>query len=69
VLAWEGDLFGPTVNLASRLVNLARPVTVIVADDVGQRLRDEPGFELRHLRQVKLKGIGRVRSWVLRRRT
>src|SRR5262249_48880519 len=24
-LSWEGDLFGPTVNIASRLVNLARP--------------------------------------------
>lgn len=68
VLAWEGDLFGPTVNLASRLVNLARPGTVIVAEDLGLRLRDEPGFELRHLRQVRLKGIGGVRSWVLRRR-
>jgi len=66
-LAWEGDLFGPTVNLASRLVNFARPGTVVVAEEVGDQLRDQPGFELRHLRAVKLKGIGRVRSWVLRR--
>jgi len=66
-LAWEGDLFGPTVNLANRLVNFARPSTVVASDEVGDQLRDQPGFELRHLRQVKLKGIGRVRSWVLRR--
>jgi adenylate cyclase len=66
-LAREGDLFGPTVNLASRLVNFARPGTVVVADEVGDQLRDQPGFELRLLRHVKLKGIGRVRSWVLRR--
>jgi len=66
-LSWEGDLFGPTVNLASRLVNLARPSTVLVSDDLGEQLRDDPRFELRHLRPVKLQGIGRVRAWVLRR--
>ena len=65
-LAWEGDLFGPTVNLASRLVNFARPGTVLVSDELGDRARAHPAFELRPLRPVKLKGIGRVRSWVLR---
>lgn len=67
VLAWEGDLFGPTVNLASRLVNLARPGTVLVAEELGEQLRHDPAFAVRHLRPVRLQGIGRVRSWVLRR--
>jgi adenylate cyclase len=67
VLFWEGDLFGPTVNLASRLVNLARPRTVLVAEELGEQLRDDPAFALRHLRPVRLQGIGRVRPWVLRR--
>ncbi len=66
-LAWEGDLFGATVNLASRLVNLARPRTVLVADELAARLRDDPRFALRPLRAVRLQGIGRVRAWVLRR--
>jgi adenylate cyclase len=66
-LSWEGDLYGPTVNLASRLVNLARPGTILVSDDLGHRLQDDPRFELRHLRPVSLHGIGRVRPWVLRR--
>jgi adenylate cyclase len=66
-LAWEGDLFGPTVNLASRLVNFARPGTVLVADELGEQLQDQPGLALLHLRAVRLKGIGRVRTWVLRR--
>ena len=66
-MAWEGDLFGPTVNLASRLVNLARPGTVLVAEGVGEQLRHDPRFALHHLRPVRLQGIGRVRSWVLRR--
>jgi adenylate cyclase len=67
VLAWEGDLFGPTVNLASRLVNFARPGTVLVCDALGETLREHSQFTLHHLRAVPLKGFGRVRSWVLRR--
>jgi adenylate cyclase len=66
-LSWEGDLYGPTVNLASRLVNLARPNTALISDDLGRQLGDDPRFDLRQLRAVNLRGIGRVRPWVLRR--
>jgi adenylate cyclase len=67
-LSWEGDLFGPTVNLASRLVNIARPGTVLVSEDLGEMLQEaQAAFVLRHLRPVGLKGIGRVRVWVVRR--
>ena len=66
-LALEGDHFGPTVNLASRLVNLARPGTVLVSDELGAQLQARPGFVLRLLRPIRLQGIGRVRTWVLRR--
>ena len=67
VLAWEGDLLGPTVNLASRLVNLAKPKTVLVSDDLGAQLQDKPQFALHRLRRVRLQGIGRVHLWLLRR--
>ena len=66
-LSWEGDLFGPTVNFASRLVNLARPATVLISDDLASELRERSRFALRALRPLSLKGIGRVRVWVLRR--
>ncbi len=65
-LAWEGDVFGPCVNLANRLVDFARPSTVVISDQLGSELRAHPGFDLRHLRPVKLKGVGSVRTWVLR---
>jgi adenylate cyclase len=67
VLAWEGDLYGPTVNLASRLVNLARAGAVLVSDELGAALGEHADLTLRHLRHVNLRGIGRVRPWVLRR--
>jgi adenylate cyclase len=66
-LAWEGDLYGNTVNLASRLVGLARPGTVLVSDEIGQRLKADRAFTLRELKDVRIKGIGRTRVWVLRR--
>jgi adenylate cyclase len=66
-LAWDGDLFGPTVNLASRLVNVARPASVLLSESLGEELQGRPEYGLRHLRPVRLQGIGRVRSWVLRR--
>jgi len=65
-LSFEGDLFGPTVNLASRLVNIARPGTVLASDDLAAQLRDAAAFTLRSLRPLRLKGIGRSHVWVLR---
>jgi adenylate cyclase len=66
-LSWEGDLFGPTVNLASRLVNLARPGSVLVSEELGEELQAQPAFALHRLRPSHLKGIGRVPAYVLRR--
>ena len=47
MLAWEGDLFGPTVNLASRLANFARPGAVLVSDELGALLGDDDTVTLR----------------------
>ncbi|MHB1925359.1 MAG: adenylate/guanylate cyclase domain-containing protein, partial [Acidimicrobiales bacterium] len=59
---------GPAVNLASRLVNLARPATVLVSEQLAEALGDQPDYEFRRLRTRNLKGIGRVPTIVLRRR-
>jgi adenylate cyclase len=66
-LEWDGDIFGATVNLASRLVNVARPGTVLVSESVALALEAASDVALRPLRPVRLQGIGRVKSWVLRR--
>lgn len=65
VTRW-GDEFGPTVNLASRLVNIALPGTVLVSEEVRDALSDEPGLLWRPLRARRLKGLGRVPAWVVR---
>lgn len=59
-------MFGPTVNLASRLVNIARPSTVLISADLASAL-PAARYTLRTLRPLTLKGIGRTRVTVLRR--
>src|SRR5205814_280050 len=38
VLLREGDCFGPPVNLASRIVNIAAPGSVVVSEDIHDAL-------------------------------
>ena len=65
MLAWEGDLYGPTVNLASRLVEVALPGTVVVSEQLQEELQPVATFALRKLKRMKLKGVGKTRVWAL----
>lgn len=67
VLRHEGDLFGPTVNLASRLTGLARPGSLLVNEALADRIAGEPGLRQRSLRARNLKGMGRVKAFVVSR--
>ena len=66
VLARDGDYYGPVVNLASRMVNIARPGSVLASVDVHDALRDDDRFEWRALRPRPLKDLGRVHLWSMR---
>jgi adenylate cyclase len=67
VLAREGDYFGPTVNLASRIVNIAYAGSAVVSDEIHDALEDDDRFDWKALRPRRLKGIGRTPLWVLAR--
>ena len=67
VLVRDGDYYGPVVNLASRIVNIATPGSVLTSDEVHSQLADNPAFEWRSLRPRFLKDIGRVPLWRLHR--
>ena len=45
VLVRGGDVYGPTVNLAARLVGLAAPGTVVIVDATGDELLEVRGFD------------------------
>ncbi|HMD46334.1 MAG TPA: adenylate/guanylate cyclase domain-containing protein [Acidimicrobiales bacterium] len=65
VLLREGDVFGSTVNLASRIVNIANPGTVLVSDEMHEHLAEAApdAFTMTPLRPRVLKDVGRVQLW------
>ncbi|MBV8160841.1 MAG: adenylate/guanylate cyclase domain-containing protein [Acidimicrobiia bacterium] len=67
VLAREGDYFGPTVNRASRIVNIAYAGSAVVSDEIHESLEDDERFGWKSLRPRRLKGIGWTPLWVLTR--
>ncbi len=57
-----GDVFGQTVNMASRLTGIARPGTIVVERAAAKHLFDRDDLDVRALRRsVDLKGVGRAR--------
>ncbi|WP_406236127.1 adenylate/guanylate cyclase domain-containing protein [Nocardia sp. NBC_01009] len=67
VLQRFGDLYGSVVNIASRLTGVARPGTVLVDDEAATALADNPQFDIRNLRSVRVRGFNRLRPHTLRR--
>jgi adenylate cyclase len=80
VLVQDGDFYGPVVNLASRVVNMAAPGAVVVTDEFHAAVqadieRASPGdksagpgeFEFVMLRPRRVKDLGRTQLWVLHR--
>jgi adenylate cyclase len=66
VISWLGDVYGPIVNVASRLTSVARPGTVVVDRDLAAALQDDDACTLRRLRRVSVRGYSRLEPWVLR---
>lgn len=67
VIEQDGDVYGPVVNLANRIVGIAYPGSVVVSEEVRDALRDDPELNVRSLRSHTLRDIGRVHLWRLRR--
>jgi len=69
-----GDVFGSTVNAASRLTSAARPGTVLVDAGVHDALTSDEGAETdadtawrwRRLRRVSAKGFDHLEGWRVR---
>jgi adenylate cyclase len=78
VVSRLGDVFGPTVNIASRLTSVARPGAVLIdrgahdaltgdTTDEDEDVRKHGGFSFRRMRRTSVKGYSQLQSWVLRR--
>lgn len=58
VLSRFGDVFGPSVNLAARLTDIADPSTVLTDPATARLLADDPTLLLEALPERELEGIG-----------
>ena len=79
VLSRVGDVFGPVVNIASRLTSVARPGTVLIDhgmytaltgrsgddDEHDTRSNGDSPYRFRRLRRLSVKGYSRLKAWAL----
>jgi adenylate cyclase len=67
VLRRFGDVYGPVVNIASRLTSAAKPGTVLVDRELATALEEEPGVRLRRRRPMAVRGYSNLSSWRIER--
>jgi adenylate cyclase len=68
IISWLGDVYGPVVNVASRLTSVARPGSIVVDRDLASALEDEEAYKMRRIRRVSVRGYSHLEPWVLRPR-
>lgn len=66
VLTRDGDLYGPVVNLASRLVDIGRAGAVNIDQDIRAAIAGDQRFGARSLGERSLRHIGDVKVYRLR---
>ncbi|MGZ4803694.1 MAG: adenylate/guanylate cyclase domain-containing protein [Acidimicrobiia bacterium] len=66
VVAREGDYYGPVVNLAHRLVEVAYPGTILASGPLHDAIAHDPFFSWGRPRDRKIRDIGRIGTWPLR---
>jgi len=67
VLRSLGDVYGATVNLASRLTGLAQPGTVITDPSTAMALASHPDLVLVPQRSRQVRGIGQLQPLLVAR--
>lgn len=67
VLSRMGDVFGTTVNLASRLTALAPKDTVVIDRELAAELAGVPDFDVQPMWRRPVRGLGLVEPFMVRR--
>lgn len=65
VVARDGDFYGPIVNLASRLTDVAPPGAIFASDALHAALAGDPSFTWSAVGQLDLRSIGPVPVFAL----
>jgi adenylate cyclase len=67
VLSRFGDVYGSTVNIASRLTSICHPGAVLVDAEMAVALEGSTVYSVKHKRPVSVRGFHRLKPSVLRR--
>ncbi len=67
ILPLMGDIFGTTVNRASRLTAMARPGTTLIDAELAAELREDGPYERSRIPRRRVRGLGVIQPYVLRR--
>ncbi|GAA3235387.1 adenylate/guanylate cyclase domain-containing protein [Actinocorallia longicatena] len=67
VLPLMGDIFGTTVNMASRLTSIARPGTLVADPALAAALEGDGAYELVRIVRRPVRGLGIIQPYVIRR--
>jgi adenylate cyclase len=62
-----GDVYGSTVNIASRLASLCRPGWILVDRVMAEALREDDEYSLKSRRPESVRGFHHLHQWRLRR--
>ena len=68
MLARYGDVFGPVVNIASRLTGLARPGTVLIDQELSRHCAATTPSRCSGIRTTSVRGYQHLTPYRLRRR-
>lgn len=60
-----GDVFGTTVNRASRLTAMAKPATTYLDSETMELLSGNDAFSIKSVRPRAARGFGFMRSWAM----
>jgi adenylate cyclase len=66
VVSRLGDVYGSTVNIASRLTSLSRPGWILVDRGMADALAGDDRFVLRSRRPESVRGFHHLRQWRLK---
>jgi adenylate cyclase len=62
-----GDVFGTTVNLASRLTALSLPGTILADPEMAEELEGDRAFRLREVNRLSVRGLGELAPFTVMR--
>lgn len=61
------DIWGETVNKASRMESTGLPGTIQISEETFEILRNYPVYHLEHRGKVKVHGLGSLHTWLVSR--